>query len=99
MALYLDGVFQGSLSGVINLDGSLTATQTMSGNLSYNENTYPTYEGEYVVTPLAWEQTVLDTGGKLMYDDVTVLEIPYYRTSNPQGGDTIFIGYQEANNG
>lgn len=57
------------------------------------------YTGDYVVTPLAWEETVLPTYGKLMTDDVTVLEIPYYRTSNPQGGDTIFIGYQEAENG
>ena len=56
------------------------------------------YEGEYVVTPLPWEQTVLGTTGKMMLDDVTVLEIPYYRTSNPYGGDTIFIG-MEAENG
>lgn len=53
------------------------------------------YDGEYVVTPLAWEQTVLNTDGLLMRDDVTVLEIPYYRSSNPHGGDTIFIGYSE----
>lgn len=53
------------------------------------------YEGNYIVTPKAFEQTVLETKSKLMLDDVTVLEIPYYRTSNPSGGDTIFIGHNE----
>lgn len=53
------------------------------------------YSGEYIITPLAFEQTTLETTGKLMRDDVTVLEIPYYRSSNPHGGDTIFIGYSE----
>lgn len=52
------------------------------------------YDGEYIVTPQAWEQVILETSGKLMSDDVTVKEIPYHRTSNPSGGDTIFIGYQ-----
>ena len=56
------------------------------------------YDGEYIVTPLPWDQTILETAGKLMADDVTVLEIPYYRTSNLQGGDTIYIG-MEADNG
>lgn len=58
-------------------------------------NTADTYTGEYTVTPLAFEQTILETAGKAMLDDVTVLEIPYYRSSNPDGGDTIFIGYSE----
>lgn len=57
------------------------------------------YEGEYTVTPLAWEQVILETANKTMRNDVTVEEIPYYRTSNPSGGDTIFIGYQGVNNG
>lgn len=50
------------------------------------------YRGEYTVKPLPFEQTVLDTDGKLMRDDVTVLEIPFYQTSNPSGGYTAIIG-------
>ena len=50
------------------------------------------YEGPYIVTPLAWQQQTLETKDKLMQDDVTVLEIPYFETTNPQGGSTIYIG-------
>ena len=49
------------------------------------------YEGPYVVTPKAWEEIILDTDYKLMKDDVTVLEIPYYETSNVSGL-TAYIG-------
>lgn len=48
------------------------------------------YTGDYTVTPLAHEQTVLRTKGKAMTDDVTVLEVPYYEISNPTG-DTVYI--------
>lgn len=49
------------------------------------------YDGEYVVTPKTYEQT-LETEDKLMLDDVTVLSIPYYKTSNIQDGYTVYIG-------
>lgn len=49
------------------------------------------YVGPYEVTPDFDTQT-LDTAQKTMTDDVTVEPIPVYRTSNPQGGKTIYIG-------
>ena len=49
------------------------------------------YEGPYTVTPLAHSETVLETQDKYMDDDVTVLKIPYYETSNLSGGYTVFI--------
>jgi hypothetical protein len=48
------------------------------------------YEGEYTVTPKTTEQT-LETAGLKMVDNVTVFSIPYYATSNPEGGYTITI--------
>lgn len=48
------------------------------------------YEGDYTVTPKVASQ-MLGTKGKVMADDVTVLAIPYYDTSNPYG-TTIYIG-------
>lgn len=48
------------------------------------------YEGDYIVTPKAHAQTVLPTKRKVMADDVTVLEIPYWETSNPDG-KTVYI--------
>ena len=48
------------------------------------------YTGEYTVTPKAHEETVLPTKRKLMLNDVTVLEVPYYETSN-EHGTTVYI--------
>lgn len=49
------------------------------------------YEGEYMVTPRVEAQTMF-TKDKVMMDDVTIKEIPIYRTSNTSGGNTVFIG-------
>lgn len=51
----------------------------------------PIYEGDYIVTPRVNEEVVLETSDKLLTDDVTVLEIPYYETSNISGY-TVYIG-------
>jgi len=49
------------------------------------------YEGTYIVVPNFNEQK-LETKEKTMRDDVTVNPIQVERTSNPQGGQTIYIG-------
>lgn len=49
------------------------------------------YDGPYTVTPRVEAQT-LPTTYKTMAHDVTVLEIPYYETSNLSGGYTAIIG-------
>lgn len=49
------------------------------------------FDGPYTVTPLAFSETILETQDKVMDDDVTVLRIPYYETSNLSGGYTVFI--------
>lgn len=56
------------------------------------------YRGEYIVTPKMFEGTVLPTKEKMMADDVTVLEVPYYEVTNETGGTTVYIateGYNE----
>lgn len=50
------------------------------------------YDGDYVVTPKANDQTVLETDGLYMRDNVVVLEVPYFETSNLQNGYTVYIG-------
>lgn len=50
------------------------------------------YDGDYTVTPKAHEQIVLNTNGLCMKDNVVVLEVPYYETSNLQNGYTAYIG-------
>lgn len=56
------------------------------------------YDGEYIVTPKAHNAQVLATEGKVMNDNVTVLKVPYYETSNVYDGKTIFIA-EDLNNG
>lgn len=48
------------------------------------------YTGAYEVTPKTYSQT-LATQNKKMYNDVRVLEIPYYETSNDKDGKTVYI--------
>ena len=50
------------------------------------------YDGETIVKPIPWDPQVLDTKNKLMPDDVTVLAIPYFETSNLSDGLTVYIG-------
>lgn len=77
----------GTLTGTLTLEGQLVGTiQRVSGG-----EYVPYYEGAYEVTPKSIEQ-VLKTAGLRMQDDVTVFEIPYAETSNPQGGYTVTIG-------
>ena len=85
------------------LHGTLTSTGQLHGTLVGDHHkiqgtlTIPnivgaeTYEGPYEVTPKAWDEQVLQTEGKLMVEDVTVLKVPYYETSNLFDGLTVFI--------
>lgn len=49
------------------------------------------YEGEYVVTPKVIEQS-LPTKEKVLIEDITIKEIPFYNVSNASGGNTVYIG-------
>ena len=84
---------EGSVSvGDISLSGIVTRDYiNISGEVSLpTGGSY--YTGDYTVTPKAHEQTVLETQGLVMTGDVTVLEIPYYETSNVHDGYTVYIG-------
>lgn len=55
------------------------------------QNTYEYYAGNYEVIPKT-ENQVLKTKDKLMSDDVTIKEIPFFEVSNLAGGTTCYIG-------
>ena len=63
----------------------------LKGFVNISRGNAEVYGGEYVVTPKPYISQTLDTKEKLMADDVTVLAIPYYETSNVTG-ITIYIG-------
>ena len=52
---------------------------------------YDYYHGATTVTPKANSQTILETADKVVLDDIKVLKIPYWETSNISGGYTVFI--------
>ena len=56
----------------------------------------PKYEGDYVITPLADNDQVLETKDKLCTDDITVTKIPTFQTHN-ESGITFYIA--EVGNG
>lgn len=49
------------------------------------------YDGQYTVEPLVHSNVILDTRGKSMARDITVLKVPYSETSNEKG-ITAYIG-------
>lgn len=53
---------------------------------------YDIYDGPYEAVSAVRRDTVLNTRGMAMADDVTIHPIPIYEVSNPQGGKTVTIG-------
>lgn len=53
-------------------------------------NALPKYQGAHIVTPKADAESILDTSGKILLDDITVQKVPYFETSNDYG-ETVYI--------
>lgn len=91
----------GLLNGLINanagLQGTIIESNVLKGDLSMEAASYPVYSGDYEVTPSTESQT-LNTMNKVMADDVSIKEIPYFETSN-EYGKTIYIGSEVIING
>lgn len=82
----------GVLSPVASLSGTLSPRSSLTGTLTIPRTVMPNpYEGAYEVTPRAHDPVILSTRSKTMTDDVTVLKVPYYETSNIYDGKTVFI--------
>lgn len=67
--------------------------QVLNSSGSGSGGSGETYTGAYTVTPQAGAQIVLETAGKVMSRNVTVLEVPYYETSNIDG-TTVYIAQE-----
>ena len=87
----MDGKLTGTLSPLGTLSGRLSPIGGLRGTLSLGSGTAPQYAGPYEVTPKAHAEQILNTSGKLMINDVTVFEVPYYETSNLFDGLTAYI--------
>lgn len=75
------------MSGILTVNA-----QVVTGTITIPVDTStPSYSGDYVITPKAFESTTLYTKGKKMLDDVLVQKVPYYETSNIYNGYTVFL--------
>lgn len=88
-----DSVSHGNLKAVISnsvaLTGKINSINKLQGVISVLEPV-DSYKGDYIITPKVESQSI-KTKNKKMEDNVTVLAIPYYETSNPTG-KTVYIG-------
>lgn len=93
----MNNIFQAA-----TITGNISAQDALSGTLSLpavvDNGGGAVYEGEYTITPETTAQT-LQTKHKRMQDDLTVLAIPYYETTNTTGGSTVYIGMEVEING
>ena len=87
-------VLDGEVSLHLAIDGDISLRHAIDGEVGVitviKDYELPIYDGDYVVTPKVVEQ-YLETDNRAMVDDVTILAIPFYETSNPAGGNTVFI--------
>ena len=86
-------VYDGECSLIIPLVGEVSLSNVLDGECGvitrYREADYPVYAGTTTVTPRVSEQ-ILETANKTLLEDITVLEVPYYETSNVNGM-TVYI--------
>lgn len=52
---------------------------------------YESYDGEYKITPKAFDSQILDTTNKVLDRNIVVTEVPYYETGNQANGVTSYI--------
>ena len=83
------GQLKAVVSNTVSLIGKLNPTNKLQGIISAIEPV-ESYKGDYTITPKIDSQT-MRTKNKKMEDNVTVLSIPYYETSNLTG-KTVYIG-------
>ena len=48
------------------------------------------YKGEYEFTPLAHQKQIVETKNKVLAEDITIFEVPYFEVSNKEG-TTVYI--------
>lgn len=80
----------GTISGEDTLRGKLSGGANLKGSICVTKE-YDAYTGKYEVTPKAFDSQVLETANKVMKENVTIAEVPYWETSNEFDGTTAYI--------
>lgn len=76
------------ITGQIQLNNALSGVVQIP---NFSPPIYPSYDGDYAVTPHFYEQK-LKTKNKLMTNNVTIEIIPAHEVTNLAGGLTVTIG-------
>lgn len=84
----------GAISAVTNLQGTISQEQSLKGTISQQIEHDTYYDGSYEITPRVKGQT-LRTADKIMRTDLILDDIPYSETTNPGGGTTVVIAFEE----
>lgn len=88
----VEQAIKGTISSGNTLIGAVHDTSDkLSGELSICD-IYAQYDGQYEVTPSVYEQQELETANKVLKENIKVLEVPFYATSNDANGVTAYIG-------
>lgn len=93
--LISSSVLTGEIVDIQSLSGKITTTSALTGELATGVTIFKDielYDGSYEVTPLPGSDIVLNTANKGMTENLVVLEIPFYKTTNTSGGYTVIIG-------
>lgn len=88
-------VLKGAINSCSFLKGKINPKNILQGNIIVPIEHYEEYKGEYSVTPKVSSQT-LHTQNLVMKNNLTILEIPYFETSN-ETGNTVYIGGNNGN--
>lgn len=85
----------GHLTGQLSVKPSLkgTAIAVPAGGVVRDP-----YDGEYEVTPQAFDSQTLNTAGKTLANDILVKPVPYYEVTNRTGGLTVNIAERVKSN-
>ena len=84
------------ITGIITAEKTITATIKSEGTITGTAEVVrgidvPDYEGDYSVTPGATAET-LDTKGRRLKEDISILPVPMIAVENESGGTTVTIG-------
>ena len=76
----------------VNIGGAPKEDIQVDLGAPHSGTDFPVYAGPTVIKPESFNMQILETAKKAVKENIVVLPIPYFETSNPAGGTTIYIG-------
>lgn len=74
----------------MSLTGMLSSSGSLRGTIS-SPLVAKSYNGDYKITPKAFQSQRLKTSNRFLLDDIVISEVPYYENENHANGLTAYI--------